>query len=66
MFKCSCSREKISGALKSVGIEELEDMINKDGKAEVSCHFCNEKYEFTKEELLDLIAEIKADQANEK
>ena len=65
-FKCGCSRERISGALKSVGSEELEDMLKKEGKAEVCCHFCNERYEFTKEELLDLIAEIKADQANEK
>ena len=31
--------------------EELEDIINKDGKAELVCHFCNKKYKFSKEEL---------------
>lgn len=62
-FNCGCNRERISGALKSVGIAELEEMIAKDGKAEVCCHFCNEKYEFTAEDLQSLIDEIKKDQA---
>ena len=38
-------------------------MIEKDGKAEVCCHFCNEKYEFTADDLKALIEEIKADKA---
>ena len=29
-------------------------MIEEDGKAEAHCHFCNEKYLFTKEELEEL------------
>lgn len=62
-FHCGCNRERISGALKSVGINELEEMIEKDGKAEVCCHFCNEKYEFTADDLKALIEEIKADKA---
>ena len=30
---------------------KLEDIIKKDGKAELVCHFCNKRYEFSKEEL---------------
>ena len=42
-------------ALQSVGRDEIEDMINKDGGAEVSCHFCNRTYRFTGEELRALL-----------
>ena len=38
--------------------EELEDIINKDGKAELVCHFCNKKYEFSKEELEGILKNI--------
>jgi molecular chaperone Hsp33 len=41
--------------LISLGKEDLDSLVA-DGKAEVSCHFCNEKYEFTGEELQELAA----------
>lgn len=56
-FKCDCSREKIESALISLGREELTDMIEKDGKAELTCRFCGSKYNFTREELEALLAE---------
>lgn len=53
-FECQCSRERISNALISLGTAELEDMIVTDGQAEAHCHFCNEFYNFTKEDLEEL------------
>ncbi|RFU66903.1 Hsp33 family molecular chaperone HslO [Peribacillus saganii] len=53
-FKCQCSRERIENALVSLGKEEIEDIIETEGKAEAQCHFCNEKYQFNKEELEEL------------
>jgi molecular chaperone Hsp33 len=50
-FKCNCSKERFATAIIGLGKEEIEDMIEKDGQAEAQCHFCNEKYIFTKEEL---------------
>ncbi|MBM4765293.1 Hsp33 family molecular chaperone HslO [Bacillus sp. B15-48] len=50
-FTCKCSKERFSNAIVSLGEEEIEDMILKDGQAEAQCHFCNEEYIFTKEEL---------------
>ena len=38
-------------ALKTIGKQELEKIIKEDEKAELTCHFCNKKYMFTKEEL---------------
>ena len=56
-FVCDCSREKIEAALISMGRAELEDIIEKDGKAELTCRFCNEKYLFSRDELVSLLAE---------
>ena len=54
-LKCDCSREKIEKALISLGRQELESIIVEDGQAEIVCHFCNSKYNFSKEELLELV-----------
>src|SRR4051812_2968974 len=53
-FKCQCSRERISNALISLGQEEIKDIIETDGHAEARCHFCNEKYQFSREELEEI------------
>lgn len=54
-FKCNCSRDKIETTLRSLGEKEIKSMIEEDGKAEVICHFCNEKYNFSKEDLKSLL-----------
>jgi len=56
VFKCHCSRERVEGALISLGKEELQAMIDEQGEAEIQCHFCNEKYHVSREELIKLIA----------
>ncbi|MFJ8248084.1 Hsp33 family molecular chaperone HslO [Peribacillus asahii] len=58
-FQCQCSRERISNALISLGKAEIQDIIEEEGKAEAQCHFCNEQYQFSKEELEELAAEAK-------
>ncbi|TWT27509.1 Hsp33 family molecular chaperone HslO [Planomicrobium sp. CPCC 101110] len=54
-FQCQCSRERISNAIQSLGTEEIQDMIETDGQAEAQCHFCNENYHFSKENLEELL-----------
>lgn len=58
-YKCDCKKSRIEKGLISLGKKELEDIINTDGKAEVECRFCKEKYEFLKEDLEELIKECK-------
>jgi molecular chaperone Hsp33 len=58
-FQCSCSKERFSEAIVGLGAAEIKAMIEEDGKAEAHCHFCNEKYQFTKEELEKLLSEAK-------
>lgn len=54
-YKCDCSKEKTEKALISIGKEELEKIIKEDKKAEIVCHFCNKKYEFTEQNLKNLL-----------
>ncbi|PJN90760.1 Hsp33 family molecular chaperone HslO, partial [Bacillus sp. mrc49] len=56
-FSCQCSRERIANALISLGKDEIRDIIETEGKAEAQCHFCNETYQFSKEDLEELEAE---------
>ena len=50
-YECDCSKEHMAEALKTIVKQELEKIIKEDEKAELTCHFCNKKYMFTKEEL---------------
>ncbi len=60
---CNCNRERIGGLLKSIGVAELEDMLEKDGETEVVCHFCNTRYHFDEAELRALLQSMKEDLA---
>lgn len=60
-FHCGCSSERMLGALKMLGEEELQDMIEKDDGAEATCHFCGEVYRASSEDLANLIRDLQAD-----
>lgn len=55
VFECDCSKETFENGLISLGKKEIKDLIEKDGEADIVCHFCNKKYHFTKEELEKLL-----------
>ena len=50
-YRCSCSRDKVVAALRSIGKAELEDMADSDRNTEISCQFCDKKYSFTPKEI---------------
>lgn len=58
-YSCDCSRERTDRALISIGKEELSKIINEDGKAEITCHFCDNVYKYTKQELEELLESAK-------
>ena len=53
-YKCRCSREKILGALATLGQEDISAM-SQDQETEVHCQFCNETYKFSGEEIARLL-----------
>ncbi|VDG98452.1 Heat shock protein 33 homolog [Lysinibacillus sphaericus] len=59
-FDCNCSKERFGTAIKSLGEEEILTMMSEDGQAEAECHFCLEKYVYSKEELKEFVDEIRS------
>ena len=53
-YKCRCSREKILGALATLGQEDISAM-SQDEETEVHCQFCNETYKFSGKEIARLL-----------
>lgn len=54
-FKCNCSKDRVSKALISVGKEELSKIVEEEDSINLHCDFCNTDYEFTNDELKDLL-----------
>lgn len=57
-FNCTCSRERIESVLISLGKTELEQVREEEEETEVHCHFCNERYKFSKEDITNLIESL--------
>ncbi|PHF06904.1 redox-regulated molecular chaperone HslO [Bacillus wiedmannii] len=57
-FNCTCSRERIESVLISLGKTELEQIREEEEETEVHCHFCNERYKFSKEDITNLIESL--------
>ena len=55
MYRCDCSRERMLRALAAVGRDELEDILNKDGYATLTCHFCRKARVFSEEDIRRLL-----------
>lgn len=49
-FECGCSEERVRNMLSRFGSDELEDMAE-DGQIQVTCEFCNARYDFEPEDL---------------
>ncbi len=58
IYECDCSKEHMQEALTTIGKEELQNIIETDEQAEIVCHFCNEKYQFSKTDLEEILKNI--------
>lgn len=54
-YECDCSKERIERAVYSLGKTEIEDIIEKQGNAEISCYFCNKSYIINEDELKKML-----------
>lgn len=54
-YVCNCSKDYIDGMLITLGEKELYETVEKEGKIEVCCHFCDKKYVYYKEDVDKLL-----------
>lgn len=64
-FRCPCSRERVSRMLKSLGEQEVEEIIAEKGSVEVHCDFCNTQYVFDPVDCAQLFTDPQAGQASQ-
>ena len=57
-YKCYCSRDRVTSALISLGRKELTEIAEENKSFPVGCQFCNEVYEFTTEDIRELLKNI--------
>ncbi|MBQ2747257.1 MAG: Hsp33 family molecular chaperone HslO [Firmicutes bacterium] len=58
-WECDCSEERLEKALMTIGVQDLTEIIEEDGQAEMVCQFCLKKYLFDKEHLERILESIK-------
>ena len=54
-YQCTCSKEYVDKILITLGEKELYDTVEKEGKIEVVCQFCPNKYTYYKEDVDKLL-----------
>ena len=57
-YRCYCSRDRVTRALISMGKQDLSDLIRDQGKAELTCQFCDKVYRYSKEDLEEILANM--------
>jgi len=58
-FYCNCTKERVEKAIVSIGKKDIQEMIDDGESIEVNCHFCNTHYNFSIDELKDIIKRSK-------
>jgi molecular chaperone Hsp33 len=45
-FACRCTPERVAGLLRSLGEEEVRDILKEQGQVSVTCEFCHRPYRY--------------------
>ena len=56
--KCYCSRSRVESVLISLGRKELTEIMEEGKSFPVECQFCDEVYQFTPEEIRELLKKV--------
>jgi molecular chaperone Hsp33 len=54
-FYCNCTKKRVEKAIISIGREDIQEMIDDNKPIEVNCHFCSSHYNFSVDELKDIL-----------
>ncbi len=53
-FKCTCSRERCAGALKTLPDEEIDSILEEDGEIDMHCDYCGNHYLFNAMDIAEI------------
>ena len=65
-FFCSCTRTSVANMLRMLGADEINSILEEQGKIEVNCDFCNTHYQFDKVDAAQLMASELSTQGSKK
>ena len=66
-FQCSCSQEKVEAMVVSLGQDEADALLQKQGEIAISCEFCNRHYQLDPIDVQQLFSEdLSADLSDNK
>ena len=54
-FKCPCNKDRFKQGLLTLSKDDLEEIIKDNKPIETVCHYCGERYEFSVEEIKELL-----------
>ena len=57
-FACACSRERVSGMLRNLGVKEIEGILAERENVEVGCDFCGAQYRFDAVDAAQIFTEL--------
>ena len=60
-YRCTCSKERVLAMLAGFGRDDVQNMLDTQGKALVTCHFCGRKHEATEQDLRTLLKTFEKD-----
>ncbi len=55
-FKCGCSKEKMQNAILTYGEAEVNQILKEQNSLVVTCEFCNNEFDFSKEDVENLFS----------
>ena len=58
VYKCYCSRDRVTAALISLGRKELEEIAQEGKPFPVECQFCDEVYTFTPDDIREILKKV--------
>ena len=54
-YRCDCSRRRMEAALIALGRHDLQNLLDEQGEAELSCQFCGNVQKFTRNDLENIL-----------
>ncbi|EMH4164620.1 Hsp33 family molecular chaperone HslO [Pluralibacter gergoviae] len=54
VFKCTCSRERCAGALKTLPEEEVDSILAEEGEIDMHCDYCGSHYLFNAMDIAEI------------